>query len=201
MKKDSNKLEYLRNEIEHKGIFRVRPEGRKLPSKSLEGLYTWQFYLRRCMFDPTFISIAAELLLKKLPSQDIQIAACEDAGVPLGIAMSNMLGTPMLSVKKSPKTYGLLNFTEGTLTGKPLLLVDDLAGSQNTLRSADSRLTAAGLTTADFYVALVNKTQHTHDAYLPDKQLISLLTCDDFAMSWGEYVKKYGREPDFGKFY
>ena len=201
MKKDTKKLNYLRNEIEHRGIYRVAPGNEKLPAKNPNFKYTWQFYLRRCMFDPKFISTAAELLIKKFPSQDVQITACEDAGVPLGMAISNLMGTPMLSVKKSRKEYGLLNLTEGRITGRPLLLVDDLAGSQITLRNAATLLSSFNLPLADFYATLVDKTQNTHAAYLHDKKLISLLTCDDFAMSWTDYVSKYGKDPEFGEYY
>ena len=201
MNTDLEKLNYLRNEIEHRGIFRVKPGSPTLPGKAPNSAYTWQFYLRRCMFDPKFVTTAAELLVNQLPNQAVQIGACEAAGVPLGLAMSIILGTPMLSIKKSPKSYGLLNCTEGRVTGQPVVLVDDLAGSQITLRTADSRLARVGLATADFYVALVNKTYHTHDSYLENKKLISLFTCDDFAMSWSSYEKKYSKEPDFGKIY
>jgi orotate phosphoribosyltransferase len=196
------KYEYLRNEIEHNGVYRVAPTGRKLPGKAPAMQYTWQFYLRRCMFDPKFVFTAAELLVDKLPDRDVQICACEDAGVPLGLAMATILGTPMLSMKKSRKVYGLLNFTEGKATGRPILLVDDLAGSQNTLKGAARALEAFGLPIAGQYVALINKTQGTHaENYVKQKELISLFTCDDFAMSWKAYVEKFKREPDFGAYY
>ena len=105
MNTDLEKLNYLRNEIEHRGIFRVKPGSPTLPGKAPNSAYTWQFYLRRCMFDPKFVTIAAEMLVNQLPNQDVQIGACEAAGVPLGLAMSMILGTPMLSIKKSPNEY------------------------------------------------------------------------------------------------
>ena len=197
-----DKLEYLRAEIDHHGVYRVPPKGRNLPAKAPNRGYSWQFYLRRCLFDPKFVLTAAQLLVDKLPDKNIQIGACEDAGVPLGLAMAAVLGTPMISVKKSRKVYGLLNFTEGVATGKPIVLVDDLAGSQDTLKKSVSILHAFGLPTADFYVALVDKTQGTHKQnYVGAKELISLFTCEDFALPWDDYVNKYNREPNFGKFY
>jgi len=194
--------EFLRSEVEHKGIFRVPPNGRNLPAKAPNKSYSWQFYLRRCLFDPKFVLGSAELLVGMLPDKNIQIGACEDAGVPLGLAMSAILGTPMISVKKTRKVYGLLNFTEGVATGKPIVLVDDLAGSQDTLKKSVNILHAFGLPTADFYVALVNKTQGTHkNNYVGEKELISLFTCDDFAMSWAEYVDKFNKKPEFGAYF
>lgn len=200
--KNKAKLEYLQNEIEENAIYRVAPNGARLPAKQPNLTYTWQFYLRRCMFDPKFISTAAELLIEKLSSTDVQIAACEDAGVPLGAAMAAVLGTPMISVKKNRKVYGLMNFTEGKVTGKPILLVDDLAGSQSTLKVAAKTLEAFKLTVASEYATLINKTQGTHpESYLNDRKLVSLFTCDDFALSHSAYVAKYNRDPEFGLYF
>jgi orotate phosphoribosyltransferase len=198
----AGKLKYLQSEIEHKGIYRVEPGKTPIPAKAPNYTYIWQMYLRRCMFDPKFVFIAAELLIDLLPNKDVQFAACEDAGVPLGLAMSSILLTPMLSIKKSRKAYGLLNFTEGTVTGKPIVLVDDLAGSQNTLKNAAYILKSFNLPLADEYVAIINKTTATHpQAYIRQKNLINLFTCDDFALTWEAYFKKYGKAPNFGKYY
>ena len=150
------------------------------------------------MYDPKFIFTAAELLVSKLPTPYVQIGACEDAGVSLGLAMSTIMGKPLLSIKKERKVYGLYNFSEGPIMGLPVLLVDDLAGSQTTLRKSQQVLKAFNIPVAAEYVTLINKTQGTHDAYLNDRQLISLFTCDDFAMTWQQYVDKHGYEPKFG---
>lgn len=196
------KMQYLHSEIEHRAIYRVAPGQAGIPGKAPNTRYTWQIYLRRCMFDPKFVMTAAELLVDRLPDRSVQIGACEDAGVPLGLAMATILGTPMISLKKSRKVYGLLNFTEGRATGRPILLVDDVAGSQATLKTAARTLEAFRLPVADQYVALMNKTQATHpENYVRNRQLISLFSCDDFAMSWQAYVKKFDRNPDFGAVY
>jgi len=91
-------LEYLRNEIEHKGIYRCEP-GTKIPGKMQDKYYTWQLYLRRCLYDPKFVNVASELLVNKLGSLEVQIGACEDAGVVLGMAMAQKLKTSMFSIK------------------------------------------------------------------------------------------------------
>ena len=195
-----SKLEYLRNEIEHRGIYRCEP-GTRIPAKAKDKYYTWQFYLRRCMYDPKFTAAAADLLVELLSNRDVQVGACEDAGVVLGMAIAERLGNPMFSIKKKPKAYGLMNRLEGPITGEPILLVDDLAGSQVTLRSSRQMLTTLGLTVADEYVTLINKTTGTHDAYLDDMNLISLFTCDDFKLTWADYVAEYNTKPMFGLCY
>lgn len=194
--------EWMRDEIEHRAVYRVAPGRQRLPGKAPAMNYTWQIYSRRVLFDPKFVITAAEQLLMRLSSHDVQIGACEDAGVPLGLAMAALLGTPMMTIKKSRKVYGLLNFTEGRITGKPILLVDDVAGSQRTLKSGVKILEAFQLPVANEYATLINKTQGTHpESYLNQKRLVSLFTCDDFAMSWNAYVQKHKREPEFGPHY
>ena len=192
--------EYLRTEIEHRGIYRCEP-GTYIPAKAKDKFYSWQFYLRRCMYDPKFINASADLLVELLSSHDVQVGACEDAGVVLGMAIAERLGNPMFSIKKKPKAYGLLNKLEGRLTGQPVLLVDDLAGSQATLRSSRQMLTMMNIPVALEYVTLINKTTGTHDTYLDDMKLISLFTCDDFKLSYLDYVTEYNRRPDFGLSY
>jgi len=194
------KKEYLRNEIEHRGIYRCEP-GTRIPAKAKDKYYTWQFYLRRCMYDPKFINAAADELVTLLTTPAVQVGACEDAGVVLGMAIADRLGTPMFSIKKQPKAYGLQNRLEGRIIGLPVLLVDDLAGSQVTLRSSRQMLTNMGLPIAKEYVTLINKTTGTHDAYLDDMKLVSLFTCDDFKLTWADYVAEYNTKPDFGLCY
>ena len=189
--------EFLRSEIEHKGIYRCKP-GTRIPAKIQNKNYTWQFYLRRCMYDPKFLNIAAELLVKKLGSLEVQVGACEAAGVTLGMSIAQKLQIPMISIKKTPKEYGLKNILEGRLVGLPILLVDDLAGSQITLQNSYNLLRGFGVQVAPEYVTLVDKTVNTHDSYLKRMKLISLFTCEDFKLSWADYVSEYNREPDFG---
>ena len=202
MNTSSEKWTYLKNEIEHRGIYRV-PQGQTaIPAKAANDSYYWQFYLRRCLFDPKFVTAAAELLIEKLPHTNVQIGACEDAGITLGFGMSAILGSPMISLKKTRKSYGLLNFTEGRVTGNPILLVDDLAGSQDTLKKSVRLLQAFNLPVADQYVALIDKTVGTHtENYLNQRQLISLFTCNDFSLMWNTYVARHQRAPDFGPYY
>lgn len=200
-----DKRSYLRSEIEHRGIYRCAP-GTRIPGKATGTTYSWQFYLRRCMYDPKFINAAADLLVDLLlvdilSTQAVQVGACEDAGVVLGMAISERLGTPMLSIKKNPKAYGLQNRIEGQIIGLPILLVDDLAGSQATLRNSRQLLTTLGLPIADKYVTLINKTIGTHDTYLDGMKLVSLFTCEDFKLGWADYVVEYGKNPDFGRWH
>ena len=196
------KRDYLKNKIEHSGIYRVKPGTINLIGKAPNTYYTWQLYLRRCLFEPKFVYTAADLLLSQLPNVPRQFAAVEDAGLPLAQALATLSGSNWISVKKQRKQYGLLNWTEGVVNGAPLVLVDDLAGSQASLKNARYVLEAFKLNVAPYYMTLMNKTKGTHHSnYLDDIKLVSLFTCDDFAMSWQEYIDRYRCEPDFGRIY
>ena len=195
-----NEFEKCRDFIEHNGIYRCKP-GEFIVGKAPLTKYTWQIYLRRCLYDPTFMNDITTLILDKLDLSDrnVQFGACEDAGVALAISLSLRTNISMFSIKKERKSYGLLNFTEGIIKNKPVILVDDIAGSQQTFRNAKALLTKCQLPLAKQYVAVINKTLNTHDAYI-DRELVSIYTCDDFAMSWTEYVAKYNKEPNYGKY-
>lgn len=194
--------EYLRRCIDQRGIYRVRPTEPRLLGKAPGTVYSWQFYLRRCLFDPVFLTACVHELAASIPTAEVQFAGVEDAGVVLAAALGHHYRQPWLSVKKQRKVYGLHNWLEGRITGLPIVLVDDLAGSQRSLKTAAQTLTALRLPLADFYVTVVNKTRGTHAAnYLEDHRLISVFNCDDFALTYDEYCAEYGVEPNFGPVY
>ena len=154
------------------------------------------------MLEPRFVYTAADLLLSRLPPSPRQFAAVEDAGSSLAQALATLTGTRWISIKKQRKNYGLHNWTEGVVSGNPLVLVDDLAGSQASLRNARHVLDSFKLNVAPYYMTIINKTKGTHHSnYINDIKLVSLFTCDDFAMTWQEYSDRYRCEPDFGPTY
>lgn len=195
------RLEWLRREIEHNAVYRVRPGDPGLLGKAPATRYTWQIYLRRVMMNPEWMWHAAHELHRRLPPGPRQFAACEDAGVPLAQALATIDRHPWISVKKERKKYGLHNWTEGRVSGAPIVLVDDVAGSQATLRGAAAKLRAFKLDLAPYYVTILNKTQGTHPENYLKTELITLFTCDDLAMSWRAYKERYGCEPNFGAIY
>jgi orotate phosphoribosyltransferase len=194
----ADEFERCRLEIEHRGIYRC-PPGASIPAKFGGQPYHWCFYLRRCLFDQAFVTSVARQLLERQSLDGYQIGACEAAGVPIAIALAQASGRPMFTVKKEPKAYALRNRTEGRIADMPVVLVDDLAGSQSTLRIAERFLTTSGLEVAPFYMAIVHKTQHTHTGNLLQRRLVSLYDCGHFTLHWQVYAAKHGRDPDFGR--
>lgn len=194
--------------IEHKGIYRCKP-GTFLMSKQSGGRYTWQYYLRRCLYDASFANQVGEAFWSLFPYDGFVLGACEAAGVPIACAIQAKgrekgYDVPILSIKKEPKKYGLSNFTEGPLyMDRPVMLVDDIAGSQGTLLRAEAFLKFRGMKMYDSYFCVVNKAGKNvepHPVYLTNSRLVTLFTSDDFSHGWKSYVAKYGKEPCFGEY-
>lgn len=195
-------MEALKHAIEHTGIYRCAPTDQftALPGKAPNSWYQWQFYLRRVLLNPKLAREAAELIASQLDLSNCQLGACEDAGVPLGMALADVTGLNLFTIKKTRKAYGLLNFTEGIVDDKPVILVDDVAGSTSTLKKAQNLMKQFNIPTKG-YAVLVNKTVATHpEAYL-DVPMVSCFNADEFALSWDDYVTKYSKDPVFSNWY
>jgi len=195
-------LDGVRTRIDHHGIYRVKPGLQRLPGKAPNSWYSWQFYLRRVLYDPACLRTIVDALAERLDLSYTQLGACEDAGVCLATALSLRTGVSMFSIKKRRKDYGLLNFTEGPILDRPVLLVDDVSGSQTTLRRAAHFIKLhLNLPPAGQYAVVVNKDVATHTgAYLDGPTLVSLFDASEFALTWDDYYARYGVEPVFGRF-
>lgn len=195
-------LQWCFEQIEHRGIYRC-PNGELMQGSTPVGVIYWQFYLRRCMFNPVFTNAVAHHLLERLPSTDVQFAGVETSGTTLAYALAQASGTPMLGIRKQPKPYGLTNFTEGRITGKPLVIVDDLIGSGSTLHRAHLTLKSFNLNVSDQHVVIVDKTDMKAPPRIdvPGVTVNHLFKRDQFALRWDEYVERYGQDPNFGPHY
>lgn len=198
----------MRDTIEHTGIYRCKP-GAYIPAKKAGLCYTWQYYLRRCIYDSVFSAKVGEAFWNVIDPGNFVLGACEDAGVPIACAIQAKgrelgIDVPVISIKKEPKKYGLQNWTEGLLHDRPIMLVDDLAGSQSTLLRAEALIIGRGLKLHKQYFCLVNKAGanvQPNPVYVPSAELVTLFSSDDFCLTWESYVSKYGREPVFGEYF
>lgn len=205
-----SKLEYCRLHINDCSIYRVTPGNTPLPGKAPGTHYTWQFYLRRSLFDPTVARYIGDLfwdmyegIFRQSP---FQIGACEDAGVPVACAiqagaMARNIKINVFTVKKSAKAYGLMNMTEGIpMPELPVMLVDDLAGSQQTLKNAYRLLCEIyNMKIYKDHFVIVDKDIGTHrQAYMTESECVSLFRASDFDLNYNDYVESTGYYPQFG---
>jgi hypothetical protein len=203
MERDSEvtDLEWCRAFIDHHCVFRS-PSGNALLTAKGGGLNSWQFYMPIAALDQQFAHRIAqmfwELFKDALP---FQICACESGGVPLLSALQALVSVNGLVIKKQDKAYGLKNRLEGVAyTDLPVMLIDDIIGGGETLTNQATKLVELGLTLYPeaFCIAAVKKKGPI--TIKVGEQEIAVKTFygpDDFARTYGGYVAKYGKEPQF----
>jgi orotate phosphoribosyltransferase len=174
-----------------------RDKGNELPGLIEGTKYRWQILPRRGLYDPEFLKVVVAMfeyrISKDIGHTNFQMAGVESAAVPLLIGASLMLGIPSFSVRKERKTYGLLNWIEGTpKPGVQVMLVDDLCNSRRSLRHAYDICLEHGLPIFNYAFVLMNKVNkaiHSEerrrtDMYLPPTiNVIYLYDLDDFKLS------------------
>ena len=136
-------------------------DGRKQRLISPKGATNrWLIDLRRCFLNAGTLDAAAELFWQvcahRLP---FQVGGIEAAPIPLLSAIllkSLARGTPVngFIVRKERKTYGAGNSIEGTLTGEPIVIIDDLLNSGSSLEKARTVLEQANRTMAFAFVLI-----------------------------------------------
>jgi orotate phosphoribosyltransferase len=198
---------FVKNFINELCIYRVKPGDPLLPGKLPNTHYSWQFYLRRGLFNHVFLTAVCEMFLYKVyeeyQSFDFQVAGLETASTPLlaGIplvAAKYGLDINAFSIRKNKKEYGLLNWIEGRVNDKHVLLVDDLCSSTNSLNKAFEVLIEEKITKIlDRAFCIVNKkhvnnkTEPAVDTHLPEEiKVMYLYSLDDFNLMYKPENKK-----------
>jgi orotate phosphoribosyltransferase len=184
---------WVKSYIDEKCIIRNTLMPGKLPGTT----YTWIFYLRRGLFNHEFLSAVAQMFYYKVEKDighfNFQIAGLETASTPM-LSSFPIIGRIFkkninaFSIRKEKKEYGLRNWIEGIPNDKPVLLIDDLCNSSNSLLKAKQILENEKLTVLNYAFVLVNKTVHienTEDKYLKSNiKMISLFNLNDFKLKY-----------------
>ena len=166
-----------------------------MPGKIPGTIYTWIFYLRRGLFNHEFLSAVSQMFFYKIEKEighfNFQIAGLETASTPM-LAAFPIIGRMFeknlnsFSIRKERKEYGLRNWVEGIPNNLPVLLIDDLCNSSNSLYLAKNILENEKLPILNKAFVLVNKTNHIDnntDKYIDsDMEMISLFNLSDFGL-------------------
>lgn len=198
--------DWAKHYIDQRCIYRVLPGQKKMPGKIPGTEYTWQFYMRRGLFDHKFSSVIAQMFIHKVEKEighfDFQLAGLETASTPMLTAIPLIgrvfgLDINAFSIRKEQKQYGLMNWIEGIPNEKPVMLIDDICNSSASMRKAydivlSSHVNGDQLTIFDKAFTIVNKSnskvhneqRQNSDMYLPNEiKVISLFNLDDFNLS------------------
>lgn len=192
---------FVRDFIYQFCIYRVQPGEPLLKGKDPNTWNARQFYLRRGLFNAEFLATVSELFLQKIYEEiqtfDFQIAGLETAstpllaGIPL-IAAKHGVDINAFSIRKTRKEYGLLNWIEGRVNDKPIMLVDDLCGSTASLNTAYNTLIKVNLTNilnlafcvVSKNTSLEDRKKLTENSYLPEDVRVSYLySLRDFGLT------------------
>lgn len=185
-----------RDFIDEHCIIRAEP-GTYMEGKLAGSKYTWVFYLRNGLYRTDFLSAVTQMWMKRVYDEighfDFQLSGLETASTPMIVGMpiyAQVFGVNLngFSIRKEQKEYAMKNWLEGGATDQPVMLLDDLSNSGNSLRKAYDILEWHGMETFSTAFTLVNKVNHAvhkdnmdKDFMLPEHiNIMSLYTLDDF---------------------
>lgn len=188
--------ERLRNHINDHCIMRVPDGSREMPAKD-RGWYTWQFYLRSAVLNPSFLRYIADDFWSRphFLRAPYQLATVEQAGVPLLTALllhERGARRNAFTIRKQYKSYGIGNIIEGQSDGSPVVFVDDLTSPQHdTFWHAARVIKRHGLSLYPAAFVLVRKQRRTESSLIPTSwgpiDVNSVFDLDDFTMQYNEY--------------
>lgn len=199
--------EKMRNYINHTCIYRVEPGQKPLIGKAPGTNYIWQFYPRRALFDSSILHYMGILFwyrfAEDFKNKPFQITGLETGATPMLPAIAMTAGlfdirVNVFSTRAERKKYGLYNRFEGLIDRNlPVMIVDDLCNSKNTIHQCKHYLEAEGLKVYDYGFAIINKDvdkEHpNHDKYVgEDLKMESIFNLEDFDLTWEQYTKKHG---------
>ena len=154
---------------------------------------TWLIDLRRVFMDPHSLDAVAELFWQKLSTKlPFQVGGMETASIPLisAILMKFLAkGTPVTGfiIRKERKTYGTGSTIEGEISDLPIVLVDDIINSGNSLEKARAVLDQLGRKISSVY-AVIDYQSRAGIEWRARHRLpvLSSFGLNDFELSLGE---------------
>ncbi len=104
-------------------------------------------YFDKYLFEaePELIARMAREMIQLVPQGTELLGGLELGGIPLVTAVSGILGTPALFVRKQAKTYGTCKLAEGPdFRGKRVTLIEDVITTGGAVRDATNALREGG---------------------------------------------------------
>ena len=153
-----------------------------MPGKKPGTHYTWQFYLRRGLFDPIFLSTLSQMFIYKVEREighfNFQLSGLETAATPMLasiplVAKGFGINLNSFVVKKEQKTYGTKNWIEGRPDkNKPVMIIDDLCDSSTSIKKAKLICEQQEMEVMKVVFVIICKN-------MPDIKMIHLFNFDD----------------------
>jgi orotate phosphoribosyltransferase len=130
--------------------------------------------------DPALLRRLADVMLASVPGETQVLAGLELGGVPIATAMSLASGLPAVFVRKQAKTYGTCLAVEGgDVTGKRVLLVEDVISTGGAIADAVPFVQAAGAQIIGVVCAIWRGEGEPHIAGVPELPVYPAFTRAD----------------------
>ena len=195
--------QWLRAYIEYNCIYRVPYDEEPIPGKMPGTTYEWQFYLRRGLFNEKFLGIVGSLFWEQFKDlykeKPFQIMGLETGATPLLVCIAMTapyygINVNAVSIRAERKKYGLFNRFEGIIDYTlPVVIVDDMCNSKNTMFLAIKHCLDEGIPIYDYLFAIINKDidgEHPdHDKYIGKNfKIKSLFNISEFITDYEDYA-------------
>ena len=181
--------EDLRNAIEKTVLVRSKNVALIIASESTGAHDPWIFDFRALMLQSHWLDRYTEIFWELYGDlYPFQVGGVETAGIPLvsAIVMKSVeRKTPVngFYMRKSRKRQGLMKFIEGTLTKDPIIFVDDLMNSGQSVAKYVEILASSGYSVSNVFVLLTFRENDAY-AFLKDKNILMkrLFQLSDFGI-------------------
>lgn len=196
-----NMWEWAREYINNYCIWRADEKTPKITGKEEGTWLTWEFHLKNGLLNADFCFVVSQMILhdmeKEYGSFDFQLAGMQSGSLPLltsiPLIAEKVYGKKInaFSIKKQRNNYGLYNQLEGMINNKPVLLIDDICNTTQTLRNCVNTLIGSGCTRIlDRPFVLINNTkidkedyETSPENYLPSQMsVVGLYGINDFTL-------------------
>ncbi|WP_223163572.1 orotate phosphoribosyltransferase [Nocardioides humilatus] len=104
-------------------------------------------YFDKYLFEaePLLLARVAREMAQLLPADTELLGGLEMGGIPIATVVSQLLGMPVLFVRKEAKKYGTCKLAEGSAyEGKRVTLIEDVITTGGAVRDATNALRAGG---------------------------------------------------------
>jgi len=130
--------------------------------------------------DPDLLKHIALAMVKLVPPGIDALAGLEMGGIPIATMLSQLTGLPVLFVRKKAKDYGTCKIAEGgTVSGRKLLIVEDVVTSGGAILDAAKALRAEGAVLAQVVCVIDREAGGSANLAKSDLILSSLFTMTD----------------------
>ena len=130
--------------------------------------------------DPDLLKHIALAMVKLVPPGIDALAGLEMGGIPIATMLSQLTGLPVLFVRKKAKDYGTCKIAEGGMvSGRKLLIVEDVVTSGGAILDAAKALRAEGAVLAQVVCVIDREAGGSANLAKSDLILSSLFTMTD----------------------